>query len=167
MIKQKDIGDYIIYSDGNVYSKYYKKMMFQKPTKNKWYKQFPLKHNRKMTCLHRLIAEAFIPNPNNLPEVNHKDGDKRNNHIDNLEWCTHQHNMTHAHNSGLIKNQVMGARHRDARFTPVQICIVREALTRGYSGFSIARYFKVNRSSIYRIKNGEHWKSVPMQGVLA
>jgi hypothetical protein len=52
--------------------------------------------------LHRLIAIHFIPNPNNLPEVNHKDANKLNNSIDNLEWCSHSENMNHANNMGLI-----------------------------------------------------------------
>lgn len=52
-------------------------------------------NNRKTAYIHRLIAEAFIPNPDNLPCVNHKDEDKSNNIVDNLEWCTVAYNNTY------------------------------------------------------------------------
>lgn len=45
--------------------------------------------------IHRLVAEAFIPNPNEYPQVNHIDEDAKNNHVDNLEWCTSRHNNNH------------------------------------------------------------------------
>jgi hypothetical protein len=54
--------------------------------------------------IHRLVAEIFIPNPNNYLEVNHIDGDKTNNHYQNLEWCTRQQNVRHAYESGLYDN---------------------------------------------------------------
>lgn len=54
--------------------------------------------------VHRLVAEAFIPNPDDLPEVNHIDGNPHNNTVENLEWCTHQYNMQHSWDTGLHKN---------------------------------------------------------------
>ena len=59
-------------------------------------------HNVKRTFLiHRLVASAFVPNPNGLAEVNHIDGDKLNNSADNLEWVTHSQNMRHSIEVGL------------------------------------------------------------------
>ena len=57
-------------------------------------------------CLkHRIIAESFIPNPNNLPIVNHIDGDKQNNNVNNLEWRTQGYNLKHAIQIGLVESQ--------------------------------------------------------------
>lgn len=65
---------------------------------------------RKQVYLHRLLAEHFLPNPDNLPQVNHKDGNKLNNDLDNLEWCTVQENTIHAYRHGLI-NHISGKDH--------------------------------------------------------
>lgn len=59
-------------------------------------------HKQKNLYVHRLVASAFYPNPDNLPQVNHIDGNTRNNRADNLEWCTASHNMRHAYATGLV-----------------------------------------------------------------
>lgn len=58
---------------------------------------------RRAIGLHRILAECFIPNPNNYPCVNHKDGNKNNNDLTNLEWCTYSYNNAHAYTVGLNK----------------------------------------------------------------
>lgn len=108
MLKIKDIKefkDYTIDTEGNVYSK--RKHKYLKQTINKYgYCKVTLQKEKykKMYSIHRLVAEAFIPNYNKLPQVNHIDGNKQNNHVTNLEWCTAKHNMNEAVRTGLFDN---------------------------------------------------------------
>ena len=76
------------------------------------YYRVTLARNGKKTqrYLHRLLAEHFIPNPNNLPQVNHKNGNKLKCDLDNLEWVTAQENVMHAYKNGLLK-LVCGEKH--------------------------------------------------------
>lgn len=66
---------------------------------------FTVDSDRKMFCVHKLMAAAFLPNPLCLTEINHIDGDKQNNRLENLEWCSHAQNMEHARRNGLYKRQ--------------------------------------------------------------
>ncbi len=89
-------GLYAATEDDKIFS--YKKKNFIDPhSYSHGYKQIQLWKNGKATNYrwHRLIAMTFIPNPDNLPQVNHKDENKENNSVENLEWCTQEENVNH------------------------------------------------------------------------
>lgn len=102
----KDYPNYEITTSGKVLSSYKKgELLVPRISKNGYYYVNLYNENgRKTKKIHRLVAETFIPNPDNLPQVNHKDGNKLNNHVDNLEWCDGSYNMQHANALGLVNH---------------------------------------------------------------
>ena len=95
MKKHPTYTDYMITEEGDVYSTKFGKLKKRKQhPSNRGYKTIQLCNDgkRKTYNVHRLVAQTYIPNPDNLPEVNHIDEDKTNNNIANLEWSTSQYN---------------------------------------------------------------------------
>ena len=89
---------YAIWDDGRVHSGKLDIFLVQRTSAN-GYKIVTL--DGEQLSVHRLVALHFLPNPYNHPQVNHKDGDKSHNHVDNLEWCSAEHNTQHALQNGL------------------------------------------------------------------
>ena len=106
--------DYLITEEGDVYSTKYGKLKKRKQqTTDKGYKIIVLWNNGKQKNyrVNRLVAETYIPNPDNLPEVNHIDEDKTNNNVSNLEWCSSQYNNEYSKaKSYIVENVRTGER---------------------------------------------------------
>lgn len=106
--------------------------------------------------LHRLVAKAYIPNPLNLPEVNHKDGNKLNNNLDNLEWVSHKDNMAHASTLGLTNymprdNRVASTSYSKCILTENNVSEICSLYNEGFTQEAIAESFSISRSAIYHI----------------
>lgn len=117
---------------------------------------FCVDSDEKVMRVHRLVAEAFIPNPENKPHENHLDGDKQNNRVSNLEWCTPAENTAHAIENGL-HNTGRGERHGHAKLTWKDIRIIRRLRRNGMALKNIASRFNVSESNISYIANGHTW----------
>lgn len=101
----------------------------------------------KSHSVHRLIAETFIPNPGNLPCVNHKDGNKQNNAVDNLEWCTKAENTRHSYRKGLqakVTNQHGTYKVLDDK----NFDVIRDLHHRGLLDREIAKEIGCSRSTV-------------------
>jgi hypothetical protein len=105
----------------------------------------------------RLVAMAFIPNPENKPQVAHLDGIKENNNVENLVWATALENNRHKYLHGTM---IRGELHKKAKLSDQIIREIRGIDLQGTSRVSIAKKYKVSVSLISRIIKGERWSHV-------
>jgi hypothetical protein len=116
---------------------------------------------QKIRFVHRLLAEAFIPNPHGYPCVNHLNGKKADNRLENLEWCSYSMNMQHAFDTGL-KSVPGGEKHHSARLTENQAReIIHLLKERELSQTQIGRLYGVSRGCVLAIWRHESWKGLP------
>jgi len=123
------------------------------------YNHIPLRHKgvRKSLSVHRLVALHFIPNPDNLPEVNHKDGNKLNNNDWNLEWNTRSENMKHAYINYLCKDK-SGIGNGRAVLCEVDVLEIRKSKIRPIR--LLAEEYNVSPSCIESIIKRKTWNHI-------
>ena len=110
--------------------------------------------------VHRLVAEAFLPNPKNSRFVNHIDANKSNNEVSNLEWVTFQENMDHAKEHNLF-NSPKGSNHHKATITEDTVRAMRKLYAEGnHTQKQISEEFSVHLSKAKHILAGRTWKHV-------
>lgn len=109
--------------------------------------------------VHRLVAESFIPNPNGYKVVNHIDGDKLNNSVDNLEWCSYAENNQHAYDTGLHGR---GSKHYRSKLSEDDVIKIKHLyFIDKVSIPDICKMFDyVHRASIHDILKGKTWKHI-------
>lgn len=154
-------GLYKISNYGNVKSyKIYKEGRLMKPMKDKdGYLQIGIRDkngNRKFYRIHRLVAQAFIPNPENYSEINHKDCDPSNNAVDNLEWCTIEYNSKYRFSHGRACHK--GEKGARATLTNQQASEIREKWNTGqYKRKDLAIIYNVTVKVIDSIINNRNY----------
>lgn len=155
---------YLIYSDGRVFSEFTNK--FLKPFLNRrGYCLIDINHNGRCQTVqvHRLIAKAFIPNPNNLETVNHKNGIKTDNSVENLEWMSNLDNIRHAWKTGLAKPRY-GEENPANVYSEEQIHDVCKFLEMGLlSNKMISDLTGVSVDTIVDVKYRNKWKQISGQ----
>ena len=116
----------------------------------------------KTFLIHRVVAECYLERVDGKNEINHKDGDKRNNRVENLEWCTRSENMNHAYVMGLIEinpaNWVRGLKPRKKKERGLDFVVdeIRQRVLSGESYEDLAKEFGVSRGLIYSASNGRN-----------
>jgi len=111
----------------------------------------------KMIMVHRIIAEAFLPMIKNKNIVNHKDGNKKNNALLNLEWCTQSENCIHASKIGLLSDK-KGEKHPKSKLTNKDVLTIRSLDEDNF--FRLAKEYNVSYSTIMRIISRKSWSHI-------
>lgn len=112
----------------------------------------------KTYTVHRMVAETYIPNPDNKPQVNHWDGNTHNNHVSNLIWATSSENLLHKHR---VLKKSIGEEHGQSKLTKENVEYIRQNYIprhKQYGMNALGRKFKVTAATLHRLIHNKTWK---------
>jgi len=146
---------------GNIKQYFFKEKILKPIIANMGYHHIILCKNniRKQKLIHRLVAQAFLPNPNNYLYVCHKDDNGLNNNIDNLFWATPKMNTDDmcAKNRNIIPKGILNGM---AKLNNKQVRVIKYCIKLGMKNIDIAKCFMLNKARISAIKNNRQWKHI-------
>ena len=146
------LDDYEVTKDGKIYNKKWGRYVKPQPN-GKGYLRVHIAG--RMYFVHRLVAERYIPNPDNKPQVNHKDGNHLNNNVDNLEWVTNRENSIHALRNGMMRIE---ERHPMSKLKREDVAYIKSHPE--VSRNNLAKMFNISSHTISDIRHGRTWKTV-------
>lgn len=156
---------YLINEDGDIFDIKEKKLRKPEVSKRGYLRvSFYLYGKYKKRFVHRLVLATFNPVENmDKLQVNHIDGNKQNNNINNLEWCTNKENLEHAWKTGLCSNCICNKSGDEAhhkKFSSEKVKLIKQDLKNGISYRQIGKKYDIAFSTVSQIANGITWKDV-------
>ena len=147
---------YEVSSDGHIRNKKSGRILHEFINKNGY---LITQFDGKTRTVHRVVASVYLDNPNKCEDINHKDGNKRNNSVENLEWCTRSENMKHAYKLGLkISKGEKNGNHKLSKEDVKHIVSIYKKGDAKYGAKALAKKFNVAPQTICAVVSGQNWK---------
>ena len=154
---------YLVYEDGRVFSLHTNRFLKPFPIgRNNKYKDYKLCNDGVEFTIqaHRLVAQTFLPNPEGLATVNHMNGKHDDNHVENLEWMTHEDNIKHAVKEGLMAFHKSAEDHCRSTFTDEDVHAICRKFSEGVKPRDMASATTLLYQKLFRIYNRDNWKTI-------
>lgn len=151
-------NNYIVFPEGRILNLHGKEMIGH--INRDGYREVTINGNQER--VHRIVATVFLDNPNSLEQVNHKNGTKHDNNVNNLEWCTRSENLIHAYKNGLEKKRC-GENHHNHKLTEEDVRYIRKLYKKcdkNFGAVPLGQKFGVDRTTILDIISGKTWRHV-------
>lgn len=145
-------GKYLAYVDGRIFSKVKNRFLRCNKLTSKGYMRVRL--DEKTFQWHRIIGLTFIPNPDNKPQINHKNGIKTDNQVENLEWVTNQENRDHAMQNKLHS---IGENH-NSKLSEIDVLNIYKLYKKGVTRKEISHIYNIAYVTVCMILQGNRWK---------